>query len=58
MRHHVLVSKGFWNIVQGIDVHLGSVDFGTIEDVAGTSTSSVATILPTAKHVCWDGRDA
>ena len=58
MMHHVLVSKSFWNIVQGFDVHLGSVDSGTIEDVAGTSTSGIVVVFPTTKQVCWDGRDA
>ena len=58
MMHHVLVSKGFWNIVQAFDVHLGSVDYGTIENVASTSTSGAAAVLPTIKQVHWDGRDA
>ena len=58
MMHHVLVSKGFWNIVQGFDVHPGSVDSGTVEDVAGTSTSGAAAVLPTIEQVHWDGRDA
>ena len=34
MMRHVLVSKGFWNIVQGFDVRPGSVDSDTIKDVA------------------------
>ncbi|MCO5573108.1 hypothetical protein L7F22_026873 [Adiantum nelumboides] len=38
MMHHVLVSKGVWNIVQGIDVHPGSVDVAKVVDVAGPST--------------------
>ena len=58
MMCHVLVSKGFWNIVQGFDVHPVSMDSGTVEDVAGTSTSGSAAVLPTAEQVCWDGRDA
>ena len=58
MMHHVLVSKGFWNIVQGFDVRPGSVDSGTVEDVAGTSTVRAAAVLPTAEQVRWDGRDA
>ncbi|MCO5588531.1 hypothetical protein L7F22_042488 [Adiantum nelumboides] len=37
MMQHVLVSKGVWGIVQGIDVHLGSVDVGSVEDVASSS---------------------
>ena len=44
---HVLVSKGVWNIVQGLDVHPGSVDAGSVEDVAGSSSSAaVAAVLP------------
>ena len=50
--------QGFWNIVQGIDVCSGSVDFGTIENVASTSTSNFATALSTFEHVHWDGKDA
>ena len=40
MMHHVLVAKGFWNIVQGFDVRPGSVgaDSGLVEDGAGSST--------------------
>ncbi|MCO5558054.1 hypothetical protein L7F22_011629 [Adiantum nelumboides] len=37
MMQHVLVSKGVWNIVQGIDVHPSSVDAGSVEDVLGSS---------------------
>ena len=52
MMRHVLVSKGFWNIVQGFDVRPGSVDSGTVEDVAGTSTVRAAPVLPTTEQVC------
>ena len=40
MMHHVLVAKGFWNIVQGFDVHPGSMgaDSGTVEDGANSCT--------------------
>ena len=58
MMHHVLVYKGFCNIVEGFDVRPGSVDSDTVENVVSTSTSNVATVLPTTEQVCWDGRDA
>ncbi|MCO5562183.1 hypothetical protein L7F22_015809 [Adiantum nelumboides] len=48
MMQHVLVSKGVWNIVQGIDVRLGSEDVGEIEDVAGLAAVRFA--LPTAEQ--------
>ena len=39
MMRHVLVAKGFWNIVQGFDVRPGSeMDSGTVEQGAGSST--------------------
>ncbi|MCO5609619.1 hypothetical protein L7F22_063849 [Adiantum nelumboides] len=41
MMQHVIVSKGIWNIVQGIDVHPGSADIGDVEDVAGLATRIV-----------------
>ena len=37
MMQHVLVSKGVWNIVKGLDVRPGSVDARSVEDVAGSS---------------------
>ena len=40
MMQHVLVSKGVWNIVHGLDVRPGSVDAGSVEDVAGSSSAS------------------
>ena len=74
MMGHVLVAKGFWNIVQVIELPPRSiivVDFGSVEDVAGSRTYATAmgvsssstphaTIapLPTAKQIHWDGRDA
>ena len=45
MMQHVLVSKGVWNIVQGLDVRPGFVDAGSIEDVAGSSSSSTIALL-------------
>ncbi|MCO5558122.1 hypothetical protein L7F22_011699 [Adiantum nelumboides] len=42
MMQHVLVSKGIWNIVQGIDVRPGSVDVAEVVDVAGPSTRIIA----------------
>ena len=41
MMQHVLVSKGVWNIVQGLDVRPGFVDAGSVEDVAGSSSSAL-----------------
>ena len=72
MMHHVLVAKGFWNIVQGFDERPGSVgaDSDIVEDGAGSSTfaaivgaigfgtSCATAVLPTAEQSHWDGRDA
>ncbi|MCO5550153.1 hypothetical protein L7F22_003635 [Adiantum nelumboides] len=60
MMQHVLVSKGIWNIVQGIDVRPGSVDVAEVVDVAGPSTKIAAarSILPTAEQARWDVKDA
>ena len=74
MMGHVLVSQGFWNIVQGIEVCPRSVtiaDSESVEDVAGSRTYATATgasssstprvvaaPLPTTKQSSWDGRDA
>ena len=67
MMRHVLVAKGLWNIVQGVDVHpivvgnvANAVETGDVEDVAGSSTA-VTTIRappPTAEQSHWDGKDA
>ncbi|MCO5552410.1 hypothetical protein L7F22_005921 [Adiantum nelumboides] len=60
MMQHVLVSKGIWSIVQGIDVHPGSVDVAEVVDVAGPSTRIAAarSVLPTAEQARWDAKDA
>ncbi|MCO5601338.1 hypothetical protein L7F22_055458 [Adiantum nelumboides] len=61
MMQHVLVSKGIWNIVQGIDVHPGTVDVAEVVDVAGPSTRIAAarSVLSTAEQArCWDVKDA
>ena len=63
MMRHVLVAKGFWNIVQGFDVRPGSeMDSGTVEHGAGSSTfaatvgatgsntSHAAAVLPIAEN--------
>ncbi|MCO5606962.1 hypothetical protein L7F22_061153 [Adiantum nelumboides] len=42
---HVLISKGVWNIVQGIDVCPGSVDAESIEDAAARTTKQAWDIL-------------
>ncbi|MCO5591423.1 hypothetical protein L7F22_045406 [Adiantum nelumboides] len=52
MMQHVLVSKGVWNIVQGIDVCTGSVDVAEVVDVAGPSTRIAA-----ARKICQTGLD-
>ncbi|RYA67844.1 hypothetical protein DD598_26715 [Enterobacter cloacae complex sp. 2DZ2F16B1] len=51
MMQHVLVSKGVWNIVQGIDVRPGSEDVGDVEDVAGLAAriAAVRVVLPTGR---------
>ncbi|MCO5571315.1 hypothetical protein L7F22_025053 [Adiantum nelumboides] len=60
MMQHVLVSKGVWNIVQGIDVRPGTVDVAEVVDVAGPSTRTAAarSVLPTAEQARWDVKDA
>lgn len=45
MMHHVLVAKEVWNIVQGLDVRPGSVDAGSVEDVAGSNSSAALLLL-------------
>ncbi|MCO5609354.1 hypothetical protein L7F22_063580 [Adiantum nelumboides] len=66
MMQHVLVSKGMWNNLQGIEVHASYVDARSIEDVASSSTSAgvvcsttatagVHAILPTVEQIsCLD----
>ena len=66
MMHHVLVGKGLWNIVHGVDVHpivVGNLanagDTSSVEDAAGSS-SSVAPVRvppPTADQSHCDGKD-
>ncbi|MCO5553095.1 hypothetical protein L7F22_006617 [Adiantum nelumboides] len=60
MMQHVLVSKGVWNIVQGIDVRPGTVDVAEVVDVAGPSTRIAAarSVLPTTEQAHWDIKDA
>ncbi|MCO5600260.1 hypothetical protein L7F22_054370 [Adiantum nelumboides] len=60
MMQHVLVLKGVWNNVKGIDVRHGSEDVGEIEDVAGLATrmAAVRAVLPTAEQAHWDVKDA
>ena len=67
MMRHVLVSKGLWNIVQGIDVRLvvvvnvaSAMEIGTVEDVAGSSSIVVPPVIApplTVEQTCWDGKD-
>ncbi|MCO5599146.1 hypothetical protein L7F22_053246 [Adiantum nelumboides] len=68
MMQHILVSKGVWNIVEGIDVCLHLVDAGPVDDVAGSSTragvvySTTATIgirivLPPLNKFVGDSKD-
>ena len=38
MMQHVLVSKGVWNIVQGIDVRPNPADAGDVVDGVGSSS--------------------
>ncbi|MCO5564358.1 hypothetical protein L7F22_018018 [Adiantum nelumboides] len=42
MMQHVLMSKGIWNIVQGIDVRPRSVDVAEVVDVAGRNDAKIA----------------
>ena len=48
------------NIVQGIDVRLGSADTGDVEDATGfvAGTTSIRVVLPTIEQAHWDVRDA
>ena len=67
MMRHVLVAKGLWNIVQGIDVRPvvvvdaanAAAEIGDVEDVTGSSTL-VAPVRapPLTEQICWDGKDA
>ena len=59
MMQHVLVSKGIWNIVQGIDVR-PTVDIGDIEDDADHAARIVVArvVLPMTEQARWDVRDA
>ncbi|MCO5581263.1 hypothetical protein L7F22_035141 [Adiantum nelumboides] len=50
MMQHVLVSKGVWNIVKGIDVRLGSEDVDKVEDVAGLAGKIVVVRLEVDCH--------
>ena len=64
MMRHVLVAKGLWNIVAGIDVRpaSGAKNAGIVVDEAGTSTTSTTQVQviepPTQNQRRWDGRDA
>ena len=67
MMRHVLVAKGLWNIVQGIDVRpivvvnaANAAETGDIEDVAGPSNAAAPVRAPplTPEQICWDGKDA
>ncbi|MCO5584372.1 hypothetical protein L7F22_038298 [Adiantum nelumboides] len=60
MMQHILVSKGFWNIVQSIDVHPSSEDVGDVEDVAGLAAriAVVRFVLPTTEQARWDVKNA
>ena len=67
MMRHVLVAKGLWNIVQGVDVRpivvgnaANAPETGDVEDVAGSSTAAttIRAPPPTAEQSHWDGKDA
>ena len=58
MMQHVLVSRGVWNIVQVLDIRPSSIDAGFVEDVAGSSSSTSAVVLPVVGQAHWDGKDA
>ena len=67
MMRHVLVAKGLWNIVQGVDVRpivgrdaANAAKTGDIEDVTCSSTAAttIRTPPPTAEQSRWDGKDA
>ena len=67
MMHHVLVAKGLWNIVKGVDVRpivgrdvANATEIGDVEDVAVSSTAAptIRAPPPTAEQIHWDGRDA
>ncbi|MCO5568304.1 hypothetical protein L7F22_022003 [Adiantum nelumboides] len=56
----MLMSKGIWNIVQGIDVRPGSEDVDEIEDVAGLAAriAAVRFVLRTSEQARWNVKDA
>ncbi|KAI5070677.1 hypothetical protein GOP47_0015020 [Adiantum capillus-veneris] len=60
MMRYVLVSKGVWNIVQGIDVRSGSKDVDDVEDVVGLASriAAIRVVLLTAEQARWDVNDA
>ena len=67
MMRHVLVAKGLWNIVQGVDVRpivannaANAAETGDVEDVAGPSigATTIRAPPPTAEQSRWDGKDA
>ncbi|MCO5582043.1 hypothetical protein L7F22_035934 [Adiantum nelumboides] len=60
MMQHVLVSKGIWNIVQGIDIHPSSEDVGNVENVASLAAriAAIRFVLPTTEQTRWDVKDA
>ncbi|MCO5580222.1 hypothetical protein L7F22_034088 [Adiantum nelumboides] len=56
MMQHVLVSKGIWNIVKGIDARPG---FEDVDEVAGLAAriAAIRFALLTAEQACWDVKD-
>ncbi|MCO5611582.1 hypothetical protein L7F22_065835 [Adiantum nelumboides] len=57
MMQHVLVSKGIWNIVQGIDVRLGSVDLAEVgQDTANTIYIDSQSALAVARNPIFHAR--
>ncbi|MCO5551012.1 hypothetical protein L7F22_004507 [Adiantum nelumboides] len=52
MMQHVLVSKGVYNIVKGIDVCFGSEDVGKVEDVSDLTARIAAVKRTITPHIC------
>ncbi|KAH7314408.1 hypothetical protein KP509_21G002000 [Ceratopteris richardii] len=67
MMHHVLVAKGSWNIVYGVEKHpiklantVTEVDADGVEDgdILPVHVRDAFPVAPTIEQLRWDGRDA
>jgi hypothetical protein len=71
MMRHVLVAKGLWNIVQGVErrpvtpATTGTTNTSTVADEDGVEDDilqipvrAAVFVAPTVEQIRWDGRDA